>query len=121
MARPSTYNFTIYQGSTHQETFYGQDASGAALDLSSYHVRLIAKIGQRSISPVIELNSVDDTDNLTEPTATGYWTFTLSSTETAALDFETATYVMELYDEGSPVEVVRIAQGKIRVSKEVTS
>ena len=121
MADPGPFNFIIYQGATLEKTFTCKDDSNAPVDISAYHARITAREGLRSSTSIFNYNSVTHTSNLTEPNASGYFTFTMSAADTAALDFTTAYYSVELYDEGTPVEVHRLNEGIIRLSKEVTS
>lgn len=121
MAEPATLNFTIFQGTTLEKTFTCRDDSNTVVDISGYNVRIAARLGLRSSTTVFDYNSEDDTDNLTVPNDSGYFTLTIDSTTTAALDFDSAIYVIELYDGSTPPEVHRLAKGIIRLDKEVTS
>jgi len=113
------YNFTIEQGTTVAIDFAYQTAAGVAIPLVNYTARMQAR--ETVSSPVALIDATTENGQLTINGAGGIVSLTLSSTVTAALDFRTAVYDVEIQAPvGSGSAVTRLVQGTITLSREVT-
>jgi hypothetical protein len=110
------YNFTIEQGATFTRQFRYKDANGDPIDLSDHNARMEIKdkIGGTRITGGFFSTG---TDGLSI-TNTNLITLTISSTDTASFNFNTAVYDIEIF---TGTTVIRLLQGKIKLSKEVTT
>lgn len=110
------YNLTIEQGSTFVKSVAIKDAlTGIARNLTGYTARGMVRDEYSSTTPLATFQIT-----MTTP-ASGEFMFQLSSTVTAALDFEAAVYDIELVQTGSvPENVERIMQGNVYLSREAT-
>ena len=112
------YNFTIEQGATFTRTFKYKDSEGNPIDLVSgdgFNARMEIKdkIGGNTIS----FFSTNGTG--LSITNTNFITLTIDATTTSTYRFTNAVYDLEIV---SPTGVVtRLLQGKIKLSKEVTT
>jgi hypothetical protein len=109
------YNISVEQGATYIQQITLKDATtGVVRNLTGWTGRAMVRA------------AFDDTVPLaTFAVATGgiagTITLTLTSVQTAAFDFETALYDVEIVQDGtSPEFVERILQGNVFLSKEVT-
>ena len=112
------YNFTIEQGATFERSFRYKNADGTAFDLQgqSFGARLQIKdrIGGTSIA---YFSTSDGGSDLTI-SDTNLISLVITSTVTTDMDFETAVYDLEIF---SASKVIRLLQGKVKLSKEVTT
>ena len=126
------YNFTIEQGTTFQRTFKYKDASGDPLDLSDHEVRMQVRsdLADNSGTLLNEFKSGSNTSGGlfilsssiagTDVNKTDQFTLFISASTTTSMSFNSAVYDIEIENTGSGI-VTRLLQGKIKVSKEVTS
>jgi hypothetical protein len=110
------YNFTIEQGTTVAIDFAYQTAAGVAIPLTGYTARMQAR--ETISSPVAVIDATTSNGQLSVDGAGGIVSLALSATVTAALDFRTAAYDLEIVS-GAGV-VTRLVQGTITLSREVT-
>ena len=115
------YDFTIDQGTSVGKTI-SVFLDGSIFDLTNYNARLFAREKVYE-DPVLELYSDELLGSgLSIPTpANGQVLLSLTSEETAALDFSQAGYNLEIYTvdgEGADVIVYRVLEGFITLSKE---
>jgi hypothetical protein len=110
------YNFTIEQGTTVAIDFAYQTAAGVAIPLTGYTARMQAR--ETVSSPVAVIDATIANGQLTINEAGGIVSLGLTATVTAALDFRTAAYDLEIVS-GAGV-VTRLVQGTITLSREVT-
>ena len=110
------YNFTIEQGATFTRQFRYKDANGDPIDLSSHGARMEIKdkIGGTRVTGGF-FSTTSDGINITD---TNLITLTIPSTTTEAFNFNTAVYDIEIF---TSTTVIRLLQGKIKLSKEVTT
>lgn len=112
----AVYNFAIDQGATFTIDFAYRTAANVVIPLTNYTARMQARTSVTATSTVIDATTANG--QLTVTGATGVVNLTLTATQTAALNFTTAVYDLEIV---SPQNVVtRLVQGTIRLSPEVT-
>ena len=113
------YNFTIEQGATFTRTFKYKDANGNPVDLymdgDGYSARMEIKdkIGGSQLFFASTSNLKLSISN------TNFITLTIDDGTTSQFNFSNAVYDLEII---SPTGVVtRLLQGKIKLSREVTT
>ena len=114
------YNFTIEQGATFKRTFRYKDSNGNPISLSGSLVRMQIRQNVNSDVVIDEFTSNNNSFVLTTPAGgseVNQINLEITATETAAFNFNNAVYDIEI-DSGD--EVIRLLQGKIKLSKEVT-
>lgn len=126
------YNFTIEQGTTLQFRIDYQDENNDPINLEGYHARMQIRNepgGSRLYASLSSSIAPDGTGlNLTPtvngsiyPQSSGSIEVTLSAYSSSLLNFDKAYYDLELMSgSGSGVHVIRLLQGKVKLSKEVT-
>ena len=111
-----THNFIIEQGATLSKVFVWKDSSGEPVNLTGYVARIQSRPSARS--ETVYINATTENGKIVIDAANGKVTLNLSSTETAAFDWISGVYDLELED--STGIVTRLVQGLITVSQEVT-
>ena len=124
------YSFTIEQGATLQFEIQYKDSSNSAIDLSLYNGRMQVRPTVESSQIYLTLSSSLQSDgtglnfsgsNGTTPPTSGSIGIYISAATSSNLDFDTAYYDLEIYSGSGVTEyVVRLLEGKIKLSKEVT-
>lgn len=111
------YNFTIEQGATFKRTFKYKDDNGDALNLSSHAIRM--QIRKNVGGDLVSSFTTEGTDKFTVGgVGNNEFTLIISAGTTSTYTFNTAVYDIEIELSG---EVTRLLQGKIKLSKEVTT
>ena len=116
-----TYNFNIEQGASLTVDLTYRDSDGDVIDVSSgYTARM--KIREASGGDLIASTESGDSPKNTLAISLGDSTsnivITMTSVNTAALDFDTAVYDLELASGSNTVD--RIIEGSVKLSKEIT-
>jgi hypothetical protein len=125
-----TYNFTIEQGVTNKFEVAFQDGNGDPHDLTGYSARMQIrdKVGGSTVHLTLS-SSLDASgtglnmsgSNGTNPPVSGTIGVNIAAVTSSLLDFNSAVYDLEIASgSGSTVTVVRLLQGKIKLSKEIT-
>jgi len=110
-------NLTIEQGATYRRKLSVSSGTPAApLNLTGYTIRMQVRPNVRSADVLIALNNSNG--RITVNAAAGEFTLALSAAETAALSFNDGVYDIELQSPSG--DVIRLAQGLVKVSPEVT-
>ena len=112
-------NFTIYQGSKFEKVFKLVDnADDSNFNLTNYSFVLRAKVEVGDTATVIDSEGDDQnlTLAITAPATSGVFTITMTDSETAALDFDTAEYQIEGTISG---ESSRFYKGIMVLSKDI--
>ena len=114
---PATpYNFTIEQGTTFTIAFAYRDSAGNPINITGFSARMHARQPIESARTLINATTANGLLAITG--VTGTITLSMTATQTAALNFTTARYDLELE---SPAGIVtRLIEGTITLSKEVT-
>ena len=126
-----TYNFTIEQGSTLDFEIAYKDANSNPIDLTGYQARMQIKNQPGGATTYLTLSSSLDGSgtglNLsgsagTNPPTSGTIGVYIAAITSSLLDFNTAFYDLELVTGSGPTATVtRVIEGKINLSKEVTT
>jgi len=111
-----TYNFTIEQGATFKRIMTWKDSNGNPINLTGYTARMQVRTAKDSPNVILTLDT-DTNGGITLGGVSGTITIEISASKTASLDFKTAVYDLELEKDGS---VVRLLEGSVTLSKEVT-
>jgi len=120
------YSFVIEQGATTNLQINWNDVSGSAIDLSGYHARMQIRPQIESTDVYLALSSSLESDgtglnlsgsNGITPVESGSIGIYISAVTSSLLDFGEAYYDLELVN---GIEVTRLLEGKVRLSKNVT-
>jgi hypothetical protein len=125
------YNFTIEQGATTQFEIKYKDSDGSPIDLTGYYGRLQIRpnYADDTTSVYLTLSSSLNPDgtglnfsgsNGTTPPTSGSIGIYISSCTSSLLDFPTALYDLELYSGSECPYTIRLLEGQVKLSKEVT-
>jgi len=114
MIQPTTYNFTLPQGSTWDDVWTLKIA-GTPYDLTGCTARLQFRKAPTSDTTALSITS---SSGITLGGAAGTVTFNVADTTTAAI--EAGVYVYDLEIETAGGVTSRWVQGKVNVSAEVT-
>ena len=120
------YSFIIEQGATTNLNIQWTDASGSAIDLTGYQARMQIRPAIESSEVYISLSSSLQPDgtglNLSgscdcNPPESGSVGIYISAYSSSLLNFNEAYYDLEMVN---GIEVTRLLEGKIKLSKNVT-
>lgn len=123
------YSFIIEQGSTLDFEISYKDSNNNPIDLTNYGGRMQIRPTVQSSDVYLSLSSNRNSDgtglnfsgsNSTTPPTSGSIGIYVSAITSSLLDFNEAYYDLEIYSGSSPEYVVRILEGKVKLSKEVT-
>jgi hypothetical protein len=124
------YSFTIEQGATLQFEIQYKDSNNTPVDLTSYNGRLQVRPTVGSSDVYLTLSSTLQSDNTglnfsgsngSTPLSSGSIGIYVSAVTSSTLDFSNAYYDLEIYSgSGNSEYVVRLLEGKVSLSKEVT-
>lgn len=106
----------IEQGATYYQPIAWKDGSGNAVNLTGYTARMQIRKTVNSTTVIIELNT--ENGRITLGGAAGTVTLNITAEDTADLEQFAGVYDLEL--EASNGFVIRLLEGQVTVSKEVT-
>lgn len=112
--RPGKHNLVVYQGATFRKTIYYKPG-GVAADLTGFTARCQFRETIDAATEILELTT--ENGGITLTALEGKIELLITATATAALTFTTAVYDLELID---GTEVIRLIEGRVTLSKEVT-
>lgn len=121
------YSFIIEQGSTYQSELVYKDSAGEPIDLTDYSAKMQIRPSPGSTTLYLTLSSSIGPDgsglNLngldgSKPKTSGSIGIIISAYSSSLLTFDQAVYDLELY---SGSFVTRIIEGRVQLSKEVTT
>lgn len=121
------YSFIIEQGSTYQSELVYKDSAGEPIDLTDYSARMQIRPSPGSTTLYLTLSSSIGPDgsglnlnglNGSTPKTSGSIGIIISAYSSSLLTFDQAVYDLELY---SGSFVTRIIEGRVQLSKEVTT
>ncbi len=111
-------NLTIEQGSTFSKIVIYRDSYGDPVDLSGYTAEMQIRKTKESGSIILTLNTSNG--YLVLGGIEGTITIDIPADITDALDFVWGRYDLELYPAGVTNDAIRLLEGKINLSKQVT-
>jgi hypothetical protein len=121
------YSFVLEQGVTFQREIQYTDSNGTPIDLTNYSARMQMRPSAGSATVYITLSSSLSPDGTglnmnglggTKPKSSGTIGIIVSAYSSSLLNFRDAMYDLELY---SASYVTRLIEGKVKLSKEITS
>ena len=128
------YSFTIEQGATTDFEIVYKDSNGDPIDLTGYNARMQLKDSIGGSSTFLTLSSSLSPDgtglnlsgsgglNASKPTTSGSIGIFIGYVSSSNLSFSSAVYDLELVSgSGNAAVVTRLLQGKVNLSKEVTT
>ena len=128
------FSFTIEQGATTDFELVYKDSSGNPVDLSQHNARMQLKDGVGGSTTFLTLSSSLQPDgtglNLSgsggnaasKPPTSGSIGIFISHATSSNLTFDKAVYDLEIVSgSGNTATVTRLIQGKVNLSKEVTT
>ncbi len=128
------YSFTIEQGATTDFELVYKDSNGNPVDLTGYQAKMQLKNSIGGSTTHLTLTSSLNSDgtglNLSgsgglaasKPLSSGSIGIFIGHVTSSALTFNSAVYDLELVSgSGATATVTRLIQGKIKLSKEVTT
>jgi hypothetical protein len=123
------YSFVIEQGATVNFELQYKDDTGTPIDLTNYSGRM--QIRSSVSSPVVLLNlssslNPDGTginfsgSNGSTPPTSGSIGIYIASCTSSMLNFDQAVYDLEIYSGSNCPYVIRLLEGQVKLSKEIT-
>lgn len=112
---PGKVNLVIYQGATFSKEFVWQ-LGGVPVDIDDSFVVMDIRETIDSETPIITLDTTNG--GITTVPVEGKITILITAEDTEVLDFTRAVYDLEVHQ--SDGTVVRLVQGSVTLSKEVT-
>ena len=123
------YSFTIEQGTTFQLELIYKDSNQTPVNLSGYNGRMQIRPTVDSNTVYLTLSSSLNADGTglnfsgssgTNPPSSGSIGIYISSCTSSALNFTNAYYDLEIYSGSNCPYTVRLIEGQVQLSKEVT-
>ena len=116
------YSFVIEQGTTTNFNILYQDSNKEYIDLTGYAARMQLRPNVNSSTVYLQLSSSlnpDGTGITVNPS--GSINIYISSCTSSMLTFDQAVYDLEIYSgSGACPYVIRLLEGNVKLSKEVT-
>ena len=112
------YDITIEQGSKFESTIIYKDSNGNIVDLTGYTAEMQIRETVASATTLITLSTSNGRITITG--ASGQIDLSINATDTDDLDFERGVYDLEITPASGADNTIRILQGKVALSKEVT-
>jgi hypothetical protein len=117
MIEPTCYDITIPKGATYDQTFTWKDDSGNIYDLSSYTARMQIRVAINAPDPAV-INLTTENGGITLSGTNPNISLYISDTDTSAIKISSGFYDLELKEPDNIV--IRLLQGKVKFSPEVT-
>ena len=123
------YSFTIEQGTTFQLELIYKDSNQTPVNLSGYSGRMQLRPTVDSTTVYLTLSSSLNADGTglnfsgssgTNPPSSGSIGIYISSCTSSLLNFTNAYYDLEIYSGSNCPYTVRLIEGQVQLSKEVT-
>jgi hypothetical protein len=125
------YSFTIEQGATVDFRIDYMDSDNVPIDLTDYQARMqirttvdssiiLCRLSSSLLDDGTGLNMTPKSGSVTLPKSSGSIGVYISAATSSAFTFSDARYDLEIYSGSVNPYVVRILEGKIKLSKEVT-
>jgi hypothetical protein len=110
---PATYDFEVYRGATFSRSMTWKDDQGNVVDLSTYTASMRIERANEQAA-VLELSTVPGSGITLDDTSPNI-VVTITADQTAAMDFETATYILFVKSGGGVV--MPLLEGTVRFYK----
>ena len=123
------YSFTIEQGTTFQLELIYKDSNQTPINLTGYSGRMQLRPTVDSTTVYLTLSSSLNTDGTglnfsgssgTNPPSSGSIGIYIASCTSSLLNFTNAYYDLEIYSGSNCPYTVRLIEGQVQLSKEVT-
>lgn len=114
---PALYDIKIYQGQAFKLHLVWKDGAEVPIDVTGYTARMQIRRSVRSSEVLFELSSAAG-EGITLGTVNGVIDLRISAEDSSAFTFRSGVYDLELTPPDG--EVVRLIQGGVTVSPEVT-
>jgi hypothetical protein len=117
---PTTLNLTIYQGATYRKTinWSAGDPTALPVNLTGCTLRMQIRESMSASAAILTLTNSNGGIIVDADPTTGSFELFISATNTAGITVSQAVYDLEVvFTDG---DVVRLLQGKVTISKEVT-
>lgn len=111
------YDIVMEEGSQFNLSFTWKDKTGAAINLTGYSARMQVRESVEAASTLLSITSATE---ITLGGAAGTVVVVISAVVMAALDFKYGYYDLELLAAASEINAVRVIEGKVKFTKEVT-
>lgn len=111
-------NLTIEQGAAFLRIVIYRDNNGNPVDLTGYTAKMQIRKTKDSSTVILELSTSNGL--LVLGGVSGTITMALATGDTDPLDFVWGRYDLELYPDGDTTQAIRLLEGKINLSKQVT-
>jgi len=127
------YSFIIEQGATTDFEIQYIDASGTPVDLTDYEGRMQIRSSaggtvyitlSSSLGPCgtgLNFNGSPSSEGYPLPKSSGSIGIYIASVSSSALDFNEAVYDLEIYSGSTCPYVIRVIEGNVKLSKEITT
>jgi hypothetical protein len=113
------YNFTVEQGTKFSLDFTWKNADKIPVNISGYAFRMMARHKHDDLEPIISLSTFAPPGGISIVDGpNGRFRINLTQAQTTALSFNEAIYDLEALPPAD--EAIRLLEGKIILSKEVT-
>jgi hypothetical protein len=113
------YNMTIEQGAKFSRDFTWKNADRTPINITGYTFRMMARHKHDDAEPLISLSTDPEIGGITIADGpNGRFRISLTQVNTTALNFTEAIYDLEATPPAD--EAIRLLEGKINLSKEVT-
>ena len=109
-------NLKINQGETFRHTLLWKDSSEVAINLTGYTARMHIRGKLEDTTTLLELTTENGRILITNPTI-GEIKLYISATDTSSIKWIAGVYDLEMI---SGSDVIRLVEGKVSVTKEVT-
>ena len=114
---PAKHNFFVYRGATFSEQIEWKDENAIAIDLTGFTARLHMRDTLEATTPFLTLTT--ENGGITLGGAAGTVDLLASATATSAISATSGVYDLELVA-GDGVTVIRLLEGLVTISPEVT-
>ena len=111
------FDLIIEQGATYTQTFTYETAAGVPINLTAYTAAMQIRESVESTAVLATSSGTSPSITLTLGGSAGTIIVTMTATVTAAFAFDTAVYDLELT---TGTTVLRLLEGEVKLSKEVT-
>lgn len=116
--KPAKVSIVIYQGSTFQKYFTWKAGDPALpVNITGYTIRCQFRSKQSSPDVLLEFTIANSKVVIVDAIG-GHFMLTLTAEETAAIEFKSAVYDIEVVSPGG--YVTRLIEGSVSVSPEIT-